>query len=113
MATTAPYGYLKDPQNHNHLIIDEETAPVIKEIFEIYSQGKGTRYITKYLEDKKILRPTEYWLQKGLVRKVQKRNKNYYYWHNKTILDIISNQVYIGAVVGNKTKKLSPQNKRK
>ncbi len=109
MATTAPYGYLKDPQNHNHLIIDEETAPVIKEIFEMYSQGKGTRYITKYLEDKKILRPTEYWLQKGLVRKVQKRNKNYYYWHNKTILDIISNQVYIGAVVGNKTKKLSPK----
>ena len=112
MATTAPYGYLKDPQNHNHLIIDEETAPIIKEIFEMYSQGKGTLYITKYLEEKKILRPTEYWLQKGLVKKVLKRNKGSYYWSNKTILDIISNPVYIGAVIGNKTRKLSPKIKK-
>lgn len=112
MATTAPYGYLKDPQNHNHLMIDEETAPIIREIFEMYAQGKGTLYITKYLENKKVLRPTEYWLQKGLVKKVQRRNKGCYYWSNKTILDILSNPVYIGAVVGNKTKKVSPKIKK-
>lgn len=50
MATTAPIGYLKDPNDHNHLIIDTEMAPVVKEIFEMYSQGVGSRSISKYLE---------------------------------------------------------------
>ncbi len=39
MTTTALYGYLNDPTNHNHLIIDEETAPIVKLIFEMYCQG--------------------------------------------------------------------------
>jgi DNA invertase Pin-like site-specific DNA recombinase len=112
MATTAPIGYLKDPQNHNHLIIDEEIAPIIKEIFEMYNKGKGTHFITNYLENKKILRPSEYLLRKGLIKKVGKRNKSIYYWSNKTILDILSNPVYKGAVVGNKTKKVSPKSKK-
>lgn len=112
MATTAPYGYLKDPQDHNHLIVDEETAPVVRKIFEMYNNGKGTHFIANYLEDNKILRPTEYWLKKGLVKKVRKRNKGIYYWSNKTILDILSNLAYKGAVVGNKTKKISPKVKK-
>lgn len=112
MSTTAPIGYLKDPQNHNHLIIDEEYAPIIKEIFEMYNNGVGTNAIAKYLEDKKILRPTEYWIRNGFVKKVMKRNKGIYYWSNKTILDILSNPVYKGAVVGNKTKKVSPKSKK-
>ena len=112
MTTTAPYGYLKDPNNHNHLLIDEETAPIVKKIYELYVEGKGTHYITNYLENNKILRPSEYLLRKGIVNKFQRTNKNEYYWSNKTILDIISNPVYYGAVVGNKTKKVSPKSKK-
>ena len=112
MTTTAPYGYIKDPNNHNHLLIDEETAPIVKKIYELYAQGKGTHYIANYLENNKILRPSEYLLRKGIVNKFQRTNKNEYYWSNKTILDIISNPVYYGAVVGNKTKKVSPKSKK-
>lgn len=113
MTTVAPIGYLKDPNDHNHLIIDEEMAPVIREIFELYSKGKGTHWIAKYLEEKKVLKPTEYWLRKGFVTRGNKTNKGKYYWSNKTILDILSNCAYIGAVVGNKTKKISPKSKKR
>ncbi len=40
-------------------------------------------------------------------------NKSEYYWSNKTLLDILSNPAYTGAVVGNKTKKVSPKSKKK
>ena len=79
------YLVFKDPKDHNHLILDEEFAPVIKTIFEMYYEGKGTHFIAKYLEENMIIRPTEYWLRKGLVKKVGKRNKSIYYWSNKTI----------------------------
>lgn len=112
MSTTAPYGYMKDPNDHNHLLINDETAPIVKKIFELYAEGKGTHYIAKYLENNKILRPSEYILRKGIVRKFQRNNKDEYYWSNKTLLDILANPVYTGAVVGNKTKKVSPKSKK-
>ncbi len=112
MTTIAPIGYMKDPKDHNHLIIDEEYAPTVRKIYEMYNNGKGTNFIANYLENNKIIRPTEYWLRKGLMKSVGKRNKSIYYWSNKTILDILSNPVYKGAVVGNKTKKVSPKSKK-
>ena len=39
MGTTAPYGYIKDPADHNHLLIDDKVAPVVKEIFDLALKG--------------------------------------------------------------------------
>ncbi len=41
MATTAPFGYQKDEKDHNHLVIDEVTAPVVELIFSIAEEGVG------------------------------------------------------------------------
>lgn len=52
----APYGYLVNPDNKNHLIIDEIAAPIVKNIFEWYLQGWGYRKIEALrleLEEKK------------------------------------------------------------
>lgn len=113
MTTVAPYGYLKDENDNTHLVIDPETAPVIKIIFETYFSGKGTTYIAKYLEKNKILRPSEYFYRKGFIKNKKKENGGIYYWSNKTLLDILSNPVYKGAVVGGKTRKISPKSKKK
>lgn len=112
MGSVAPYGYKKDPKDHNHLLIDEETAYVVREVFEMYSNGKGTMYIANQLEKKKILRPTEYFLRKGWIKTKRKTNKSEYYWSNKTILDMLQKQVYTGAIIGNMTKKVSPKSKK-
>lgn len=113
MTTTAPYGYLKDENDNTHLVPDIETAPIVKMIYEMYVSGKGITYISNYLENNKILRPIEYFYRKGLIKKRRTGNKSIYYWSAKTLLDILSHPVYKGAVVGGKTKKVSPKSKKK
>ncbi len=56
----APYGYLVDPDNKNHLIIDEKTAPVVHDIFRWFTEGYGYREIVKRLNEKNIPSPSEY-----------------------------------------------------
>ena len=47
VSTSPPYGYLKDPADHNHLIIDEKAAPVVKLIFKWRWMGLAlARYAT-------------------------------------------------------------------
>ena len=41
MATSAPYGYIKDPADHNHLLIDDKVAHIVREIFDLALQGYG------------------------------------------------------------------------
>lgn len=61
----APYGYIKDPKDKYHLIIDEEAAKTVKDIFSMYASGKGTTKICEYLNKNKIPIPSEYKHQKG------------------------------------------------
>ena len=37
----APYGYKKDPDVKGHLIIDEESAEIVRDIFNLFSDGYG------------------------------------------------------------------------
>ena len=53
----APYGYLVDPNNKNHLIIDEIAAPVVNRIFDMYIHGAGYISIAKTLNDENIPPP--------------------------------------------------------
>ena len=53
----APYGYIKDPQDKNHLIIDERCAPVVRKIYELYLDGNGVHRIAAALRAEKIPKP--------------------------------------------------------
>ena len=57
MGTTAPFGYLKDPLDKNHLIVDERYAPLIKRIFDLAKDGLGISKIRQILTDEKVPRP--------------------------------------------------------
>ena len=61
----APYGYLKDPKDKYHLIIDEEAAKIVRKIFSMYASGKGATRICAYLNKNKIPIPSIYKHQKG------------------------------------------------
>ncbi len=101
----APYGYIKDPDNKNHLIIDEEAAKNVKRIFNMYISGMGKQAITKKLNKEKILNPTEY---KRLILKNNYTNSNKLngnsYWTYSTINHILNNEVYVGNLVQHKSE---------
>lgn len=61
----APYGYIKDSEDKNHLIIDPVAAEVVKKIFNLYKGGWGYYKIREYLEKEKVLCPYEYKRMKG------------------------------------------------
>lgn len=53
------FGYKKDKENKNHLIIDESTAPLIRRIFDLYLLGNGIDKISKILNKEEIPSPRE------------------------------------------------------
>lgn len=95
-----PFGYKKSTTEKNKLVIDPETAPIIKLIFDLYLSGKGTRQIVQILYDKGIKTPAQYSGKKQYM-------KGNEYWQRSFIQKILHNQVYTGAVVSHTTSKVS------
>lgn len=104
----APYGYKKDKNIKNHLIIDEYAANVVREIFDMYvNKGMSTTKIADELNKKEIVPPGVY-LKIPVYMNKQSRNRNgKYLWLRAQIGKILKNEVYIGNVVGRKYQKVS------
>lgn len=75
MATTAPFGYQKDKKDHNHLVIDEVTAPVVELIFSIAEEGVGLHTICNRLRKAKVMKPSFY--KKELFERFMDEEKMY------------------------------------
>jgi len=60
VSSGAPFGYQKDPADHNHLVIDPNTAPVVEYLYSLAEEGLGLHRIAKRLHDEKILKPCYY-----------------------------------------------------
>ncbi|WP_185964241.1 recombinase family protein, partial [Klebsiella pneumoniae] len=63
----APYGYLKDPNNKNHLIIDKEVANIVVEIFELRATGIGIAAIAKIINEKGYPSPGRLRYERGIM----------------------------------------------
>ena len=111
----APYGYEVDPNDKHHLIIDKETAQVVKLIFDIYASGEGYRRIVKQLNDEGIVSPSEYKRQKGskYVNNNADSSSSRGLWTQSTIARILANEVYTGTLVQGKSHSISYKNKRR
>ena len=109
----AGYGFIKDPEDKHRLLIDENVAPIIRMIFDLYIEGHGKQTIAKILNDKNIPCPTEY--KKLMGSKYQNCNRLFSttYWTYSTIHKILSNEMYIGNMVLNKTRRVTPRGKAK
>ena len=105
----APFGYKKDPADKNHLIIDEDTAPIVRKLFAYALDGHGSNYIRRKLEDEQIPCPTWWNRQKGLRKVYSKFEKldpenGRFVWDFTTIQDILANPVYIGTIASQKSE---------
>ena len=107
----ALYGYKKDPDQKGHLIIDEEAAAVVREVFILFSQGYGKTAIARMLNDRGIPNPTEYKRLHGL-RYQQPKQKNSTLWKYFAIADMLENEIYIGNMVQGKYGSISYKSKQ-
>ncbi|MGO5094616.1 recombinase family protein [Agathobaculum sp. LCP25S3_E8] len=109
MGTYPAYGYKRDPQDKHHLIIDEETAPIVRRIFAMRASGIGFHSIAVALNEEGIPSPgTLYYQRKG---KSDPRNVNGK-WADQTVKKLIRSEVYIGNMVQGKTGTMSYKNRR-
>ncbi len=107
----ALYGYKKDPEQKGHLIIDEEAAAIVREVFTLFSQGNGKTAIARMLNDRGIPNPTEYKRLHGL-RYQQPKRKNSTLWKYFAISDMLINEIYIGNMVQGKYGSVSYKTKQ-
>jgi DNA invertase Pin-like site-specific DNA recombinase len=107
----ALYGYMKDPAEKGHLIVDEEAAEVVREVFLLFNQGYGKSAIAKILNSRGIPNPTEYKRRKGL-RYCAAKSKNSTLWKYFAIADMLVNEMYIGSMVQNKYGSVSYKTKQ-
>lgn len=105
IAPYAPFGYKKDPNNKNHLIINEETAPIVKRIFDLYLSGMGTPKITKLFNDEKVPTPSNF------ISNERYKNCSHI-WTKGNIYRILKSDVYVGTIVGHKRYKVSHKMKK-
>lgn len=113
IGSRAPFGYIKDPKDRHHLIVDEEAASIVRSIFEMFCDGIGYVRMTKILREKKILNPQAYF---------NKNNPDYYKsdywrqnfdWHATSIRVILNNPVYLGQTTFGRTKVKGKTKKKK
>lgn len=94
-----PYGYLEDPMQKGHWIIDPETAPVVKRIFDLALAGNGPKRIANMLEKEKV--PTAKTIY------AQRRGKLLppfpYHWEDGTTVAILERMEYTGCTCNFKT----------
>lgn len=107
----ALYGYKKDPNQKGHLIIDEEAAIVVREVFTLFANGHGKTAIARMLNDRGIPNPTEYKRRHGL-RYRQPESKNSTLWKYSAISDMLVNEIYIGNMVQGKYGSVSYKTKQ-
>lgn len=113
IGSSAPYGYIKDPDNKNKLIIDKEAALVVQKIYDLYLEGYGTQSIAYMLNEEGIPSPAKYKQDKGLSKSKQYLIDEYGFWNKATVKRILKNQMYIGNMVQGKTAKLSYKSKKR
>ena len=95
----APYGYVKDPQNKNHLLIDPPAAEVVHRIFLMVGDGHSARQTAKALNRDCVLTPMLYKIAAGCTQKswnnVQAENS----WTDAAIIRVVRDERYLGKVI--------------
>lgn len=105
VASTCPYGYLKDEHDGNHWIVDEEAAEVVRRIFRLTIEGYGPYQIAQVLEHDKVEIPGVHMARFGQGLHQTAKIKDPYHWSSSTIVSILRKPEYLGHTVNFKTAK--------
>lgn len=113
LTTVPPYGYLKDKEDKNKWIVDEEASLVVKRIFELCVKGYGPSQIADKLTEEKTDSPVAHMEKLGLKSPARaSKDSAPYFWNPRTISDILSKQEYLGKTINFRTYKKSFKNRK-
>ena len=113
VGTVVPYGYKRDPEHKGHLLVNEETAPIVRMIFSLCAKGTGPRNIANILREKKIFKPTMYRFQEEGKYGAITDTTDIYGWNDRTVAGILDNEIYLGHTINCRTTVVSYKDKRK
>ncbi len=112
LAPYAFYGYVKDPENKGHIIIDEPAAEIVRRIFNMRMSGRTTKEIAQQLNKECVLTPAEYKKSiEPLCREWNSVSKNKF-WTSGMVGHITADERYTGKMINHKTERItvgSPQ----
>ncbi len=109
-----PYGYKKDPQDKNHLIIDSEAAKVVRTIFEMTAAGYTYLEIAQYLNTRGYLIPSKYKKYQGYkVDGMYDRHMKLGKWTRDMVRTFLTNEVYTGTIINHKSTVVNFRTKKK
>lgn len=91
----APYGYLKDENDKNKLVVDPEIAPIVIEIFELRAQGIGIEALCRVLNEKGYPSPGRLRYERGIITNNNKKGSALL-WNRHVLKDLLLNIAYIG-----------------
>ncbi|MBR0311974.1 MAG: recombinase family protein, partial [Oscillospiraceae bacterium] len=96
-----PFGYKKDPDNCHKLLVNEDTAPVVRQIFAWAADGVALNVIVKKLNEAGIVTPGYYLASVGIItnKKLMGSGK----WQTWTVAKILADEVYTGDMVQGKS----------
>ena len=100
----APYGYVarKDEDGIRRLYPDENTAPIVKEIFAAYLKGLSTLGISKLLLEKRVYIATDY---RKFGKAISDSEEAIRIWQPTTILQVLKNRAYTGTLIQGRNQK--------
>jgi DNA invertase Pin-like site-specific DNA recombinase len=96
------YGYLKDPADKHKIIVDPETAPIVRQIFGWKADGLGSAAIARKLNEAGILSPNTYRFRKGIVKNPKYEQS---LWSIPNITSILRSPMYLGHMTQGKSTK--------
>ena len=105
VASSPPYGYLKDNDDSNQWVIDEEAAEVIRRIYSMTLDGLGPYQITQVLKADKVPIPAVHMTNNGFGKWKGREIKDPYNWTSSTVVAILERREYLGHTVNFKTRK--------
>lgn len=105
------YGYQRDPADSGHIIPDETSAAVVREMFAMAAEGATPAEIAHNFNRRGIPTPAVYLCQKNPHMSLEQRSK-YKEWASATICKMLKNEVYIGNLCQGRSKKVSHNSKK-
>ena len=103
----AAYGYLKDPKDKNHLIVDTYAAEIVQLVFNMKLDGFSAMAIAEELNNMGVLPPMEYKRMCGYNYNSGFRTSAVQKWGAKSVLRILENELYTGVMVQGKNQKIN------
>ena len=110
LTTNPPFGYIKDPNDKDKWIIDEEAAATIRRIFQMFVDGVRMPEIARKLTEENVETPQLYNIHRG--RSIHKLSEYPEIWSVGTIKNMLDRVAYAGHTVNFQTAKKSYKNKK-